>query len=92
MGSYGTTGGKNWDIIPKKEFYIICLDVTLNVTFCFQYYHTDFGAISEIQRTKFEVLVTYNFGGKIWGSDTNFGGTFWGQAPRWPNMEVPSLD
>ena len=34
-----------------------------------------FGVISEIQRAKFEVSVTYIFGGKIWGSDMNFRGT-----------------
>ena len=39
-----------------------------------------FGVISEIQRAKFGVFVTYIFGGKIWG-----------QAPRPPNMEVPPL-
>ena len=51
-----------------------------------------FGVISEIQKAKFGVFVTYIFGGKIWGSDTNFRGKFWGQAPpRPPYMEVPSL-
>ena len=50
-----------------------------------------FGVISEVQRAKFEVFVTYIFGGKIWGSDTNSRGKFWGQGspPRPPNMEVP---
>ena len=46
-----------------------------------------FGVISEIQRAKFGVFVTYIFGGKIWGSDTNFRGNFWGHAPSLP----PSL-
>ena len=36
-----------------------------------------FGVISEIQTAKFGVLVTYTFGGKIWGSkriwEANFG-------------------
>ena len=41
-----------------------------------------FGIISEIQRAKFGVSVTYIFGGKIWGSDMNFRGKIWGQAPR----------
>ena len=50
-----------------------------------------FGVISGIQRAKFGVFVTYIFGGKIWGSDTNFRGKFWGEAPspRPPDMEVP---
>ena len=42
---------------------------------------SDLGVIYEIQVAKFEVPVTYIFGGKIWGSDTNFRGKFWGQAP-----------
>ena len=33
-----------------------------------------FGVISEIQRPKFGVSVTYIFGGKIWGSDMTFRG------------------
>ena len=41
----------------------------------------NFGVISEIQRAKFGVFVTYIFGGKIWGSNKNFRGKFWGQAP-----------
>ena len=41
----------------------------------------NFGVISEIQRAKFGVFVTYTFGGKIWGSNENFRGKFWGQAP-----------
>ena len=49
----------------------------------------NFGVISEIQRAKFVVPVTYNFGGKIWGSHTNFIGKFLGQAPRLPDIEVP---
>ena len=47
----------------------------------------NFGAISEIQRAKFGVFVTYIFGGKIWGSNKNFRGKFWGQPPRPPDME-----
>ena len=39
-----------------------------------------FGVISEIQRAKFGVSVTFIFGGKIWGSDMNFRGKIWGQA------------
>ena len=50
-----------------------------------------FGVISEIQRAKFGVTVTYIFGGKIWGSDMNFRGKTWGQDPRPPYMEVPPL-
>ena len=49
----------------------------------------NFGVISEIQRAKFGVFVTYIFGGKIWGSNKNFRGKFWGQAPPLPDMEVP---
>ena len=49
----------------------------------------NFKVISEILRAKFGVLVTYIFGGKIWGSNKNFRGKFWGQAPRPPDMEVP---
>ena len=49
----------------------------------------NFEVISEIQRAKFGVFVTYIFGGKIWGSNKNFRGKFWGQAPRPPGMEVP---
>ena len=49
----------------------------------------NFGVISEIQRAKFGVFVTYIFGGKIWGSKKNFRGKFWGQAPRSPDMKVP---
>ena len=41
----------------------------------------NFGVISEIQRAKFGVFVTYIFGGKIWGSNKNFRGKFCGQAP-----------
>ena len=48
-----------------------------------------FGVISEIQRVKFGVFVTYIFGGKIWGSNKNVRGKFWSQVPRSPNMEVP---
>ena len=49
----------------------------------------NFGVISEIQRTKFGVFITYIFGGKVWASNKNFRGKFWGQAPpRPPNMEV----
>ena len=51
----------------------------------------NFGVISEIQRAKFGVYVTYIFGGKIWGSNKNFRGKFWGQASRPPDMEVPPL-
>ena len=52
-----------------------------------------FGVISEIQRAKFEVFVTYIFGGKIWGPNKNFRGKFGVQAPlRPPNMEVPPGD
>ena len=40
-----------------------------------------FGVISEIQRAKFGVFVTYIFGGKIWGSDMNFRHKIWGQVP-----------
>ena len=36
--------------------------------------NTDFEVISEIQRAKFEVFIAYNFGGRIWGSNTNFRG------------------
>ena len=51
-----------------------------------------FAVISEIERAKFGVSVTYIFGGKIWGSNVNFRGKIWGQAPpRPPNMEVPPL-
>ena len=50
---------------------------------------SQFGVISEIQRAKFGVFVTYIFGGKIWGSNKNFRGKIWGQAPRPPNLEVP---
>ena len=51
-----------------------------------------FGVISEIQRAKFGVSVTYIFGSKIWGSDMNFRGKIWGQAPPQPSyMEVPPL-
>ena len=49
------------------------------------------GVISEIQRAKFGVSVTYIFGRKIWGSDMNFRGKIWGQAPRPPCMEVLPL-
>ena len=56
-----------------------------------------FGVISEIQTAKFGVLVTYTFGGKIWGTchlyfwRQNLGSKFWGQPPppRPPNMKVP---
>ena len=40
----------------------------------------NFGVISEIQRAKFGVFVTYIFGGKIWGFNKNFGGKFLGKA------------
>ena len=43
-----------------------------------------FGVISEIQRAKFGVSVTYIFGGKIWGSDMKFRGKIWGHAPPTP--------
>ena len=36
----------------------------------------DSGIVSEIERAKSGVLVTYIFGGKIWGSETNFRGKF----------------
>ena len=32
-----------------------------------------FGVISEIQTAKFGVLITYTFGGKIWGFQQEFG-------------------
>ena len=35
-----------------------------------------FGVISEIQMAKFGVLVTYTFGGKMWGSNKNLGSKF----------------
>ena len=41
-----------------------------------------FRVISEIQRAKFGVFVTYIFGGKIWGSDRTFRGKFFGAKPR----------
>ena len=50
-----------------------------------------FEVISEIQRAKFGVSVTFVFGGKIWGSDMNFRSKIWGQAPQPPYMEVPPL-
>ena len=40
-----------------------------------------FEVVSEIQRAKFGVFVTYIFGGRIWGSNKNFRGKFWDQAP-----------
>ena len=52
----------------------------------------NFGVISELQRAKFGVFVTYIFGGKIWGSNKNFRGKFLGQAPRPPDMEVPNWE
>ena len=42
---------------------------------------SQFEVISEIQRAKFGVLVTFIFRGKIWGSNKNFRSKFWGQAP-----------
>ena len=50
-----------------------------------------FGVISEIQRAKFGVSVTYIFGGKIWGSDMNFRGKMWGQAPDLLIWKYPPL-
>ena len=41
----------------------------------------EFGVISEIQRARFEVFVTYILGGKIWGSDTNFSEANFGAKP-----------
>ena len=41
----------------------------------------NFAVISEIQRAKFGVFVTYIFGGKILGCNKNFRGKFWGQDP-----------
>ena len=41
----------------------------------------NFGVISEIQRAKFRVFVTYMFGGKIWGSSKNFRGRFGAKPP-----------
>ena len=38
-----------------------------------------------------DTIVTYIFGGKLWGSDTNFRSKFWGQTPRPPNIEVPPV-
>ena len=32
LGRSGTTRGKKWDITRDRESYIICLDVTLNLT------------------------------------------------------------
>ena len=49
----------------------------------------NFGVISEIQRAKFGVFVTYIFGRKIWAQE-EFQRKVLGQAPRPPNMEVPS--
>ena len=51
----------------------------------------NFGVISEIQRAKFWVLVTYIFEGKIWRSDTNSRGKFWGKSPRPTNMNRHSV-
>ena len=48
----------------------------------------NFGVISEIQRAKVGVFVTYIFGGKIWGSNKNFRGKFWGQAPPPPDLLI----
>ena len=79
LRSSGTTRGKKklGHNPGERESYIICLNVTLNVTREHtahensEIYCTDFLVISEIGKTKFEVIVTYIFGGKIWGSDTN---------------------
>ena len=50
------------------------------------------GVISEIQRAKFAVFVTYIFGDKLWDptriSEANYGA----KPPRPPNMEVPLWD
>ena len=53
---------------------------------------SNFGVVSEIQRAKFGVFITYIFGSKIWSSNKNFRGKFWGQAPRPPIMEVAPWD
>ena len=63
LGSSGTTRGK---IGTESREY-----TALNCEFT-EIYQANFGVISEIQRVKFGILVTYIFGGKIWGSDTNF--------------------
>ena len=68
--------GKPWEVLPPQD-----ANVGKNPYF---------GVISEIQMVKFGVLVIYTFGGKIRGSNKNLGSKFWGQAPRPPDMKVPS--
>ena len=51
--------------------------------------NTNLGVISRIQRTKFEVIVTYIFGGKIWAPIQILEANFGAKVPRPPNMEVP---
>ena len=59
------------------------LDLTssLEVKFGARSGQVHFEVISEIQKAKFGVFITYIFAGKIWGSNKNFRGKFWGQAP-----------
>ena len=51
-----------------------------------------FWVISEIQRAKFGVSVTYIFGGKIWGTDMNFRGKIWDQPPDLLVWKYPLWD
>ena len=62
--------GKTWEVLSPQD-----AKVGKKSLFC------NFGIVSEIQRAKFGALVTYIFGGKIWGSNKNFGSKFWGQGP-----------
>ena len=61
--------GKFWEVLSPQ-------DAKVRKKCC-----PNFAVISEIQRAKFGVFVTFIFGGKIWGSNKNFRGKFWGQAP-----------
>ena len=93
LGPHIKFGGKIWGKVrpsspnKKKKLGKFCHHKTQNLG-----KNPNFGVISEIQRAKFGVFVTYIFGGKILGSNKNFRGKFWGQAPpRSLNMKVPPL-
>ena len=85
LGPHIKFGGKIWGKVrPSSKFGKFCYFKTQKLG-----ESPNFGVISEIQRAKFGVFVTYIFGGKIWAptriSEANFGA----KPPRPPNMKEP---
>ena len=61
----------------KKEYCIICLDFTFNVTFCFQCYHRDYGSYLKFNGQNLgylsPIILEAGFGALRRISEANFG-------------------